>query len=71
MDKIGSLDNMHNTFKLCLDGKKINASTSGKTGDLYGFEQTATLCERKDRIQKEIEAVKQTEGLLVGNTRPV
>ena len=73
LDQIGLLDNMNKTSKLCLDGKKINASTSGKTGDidLFGFQQTPTQCERKERFQKKIEAVKQTEGLLVENTRPV
>ena len=44
LDKIASMDNKNKnkTFKLCLDGKKINASTPGSGGDvdLFGLVKT-------------------------------
>ena len=39
------------TYKLCLDGKKINSSTSSVLGDvdLFGYEQKPTLTEKQER----------------------
>lgn len=44
------------TYKLCLDGKKINGSTTGILGDvdLFGHEQKPTLREKQNRLQDEI-----------------
>lgn len=44
------------TYKLCLDGKKINGSTTGILGDvdLFGHEQKLTLREKQNRLQDEI-----------------
>ena len=49
------------TYKICLDGKKINASTSGKLGDvdLFGFEKQPTLPERKARLENELKLTEQ------------
>lgn len=57
------MDNKNKTFKLCLDGKKINASTSGSGGDvdLFGFEPSPTLAERQNRLKNEIDTVKEAE----------
>jgi hypothetical protein len=66
LDKIASMDNKNKTFKLCLDGKKINASTSGSGGDvdLFGFELSPTLAERQNRLKNEIDTVKEAETAL-------
>jgi len=66
LDKIASMDNKNKTFKLCLDGKKINASTSESGGDvdLFGFEPSPTLAERQNRLKNEIDTVKEAESAL-------
>lgn len=44
------------TYKLCLDVKKLNGSTTGILGDvdLFGHEQKPTLREKQNRLQDEI-----------------
>ena len=51
------------TFKICLDGKKINSSVSGSMGDvdLFGFEASPTLVEKKMRLDEELNLVKKTD----------
>ena len=43
------------SFKLCLDGKKVNISSISLLGGvvLFGFEDKATAQDRKDRLKKE------------------
>lgn len=43
------------SFKLCLDGKKVNISSKSLLGgvDLFGFEDKPTAQDRKDRLKKE------------------
>ncbi|KAK3085168.1 hypothetical protein FSP39_025400 [Pinctada imbricata] len=57
LEKVALHNTDEKTYKICLDGKKINASKSGSLGDidLFGFEKQPTLSERKDRLNHEIE----------------
>ena len=43
------------TFKLCVDGKKLNMSAASKIGgiDLFGFEDSPTAAKRAERIAQE------------------
>ena len=48
------------TYKVCVDGKKINAGVRGQTlGDvnLWGFEDPPTLPDRTDRLNQELAVV--------------
>ena len=47
------------TYKICVDGKKINAAITNKHGDidLWGYEQKPTLEERQTEFQKHTEAI--------------
>jgi hypothetical protein len=49
----------HKTYKICIDGKKINAAITSKEGDinLWGFEDKPTLEERQSELSNEIEAM--------------
>lgn len=51
LDKFAQQATNDQTFKLCFDGKKINASTKGEEGDidLFGFDGPS---KRKDRDLK-------------------
>ena len=61
IDAVSKSDpNQIQTYKMCVDGKKINAGTRGqKLGDinLWGFEDHPTLLERETRLQNDIEKV--------------
>ena len=52
--------------KTCLDGKKINASTTGELGDvdLFGFEKQPTLTAKKHRIHSEKAAISEAIELI-------
>jgi hypothetical protein len=56
LDKVVPTATKDKTYKIGLDGKKMNTSTSGKLGDvdLFGFEKQPTLQERKDRLESEL-----------------
>ncbi|MES9902852.1 MAG: hypothetical protein ABW168_09225, partial [Sedimenticola sp.] len=57
------------TYKLCLDGKKINAATNGKHGDidLWGYEHTPSLSERKESLEAEIKCIEKVNGIVTEN----
>ena len=47
------------TYKICVDGKKINAAVNTRQGDidLWGFEESPTLKERQEELHKEKNAI--------------
>ena len=61
IDAVSKSDpNQIQTYKMCVDGEKINAGTRGqKLGDinLWGFEDRPTLLEREIRLQNDIEKI--------------
>ncbi|KAL5011712.1 hypothetical protein ScPMuIL_010263 [Solemya velum] len=56
LDKVSMLASEDKTYKICLDGKKINASTSGQSGDidLFGFEREPTILAKRERLKREL-----------------
>jgi hypothetical protein len=60
------LADSNQTFKLCFDGKKINTSISGEYGDidLFGFEGTPTLQEKRERLKREQTMIKEAVDML-------
>ena len=57
-----------NSYKVCVDGKKINSGTHGqKLGDvnLWGFESSPSLEERVSLYNKDIEVIHDLQELLV------
>ena len=55
VDKVSEQSTPSKTYKLCVDGKKINSSLSGPEGDidLFGFEGSPTLAEKRERLRIE------------------
>ena len=56
------------SFKICVDGKKINSGTHGqKLGDinLWGFESSPTLEERESRFSKDISVLNELQERMV------
>ena len=55
LDKFAESSNPSKTNKICFDGKKINAFTSGLEGDivLWGLEHKPTLKERREQLNSE------------------
>ena len=66
LDKVSENSDSKKTYKLCLDGKKINASTSGKYGDidLWGLEHSPTLLERRACLESDQAVIKSASKLL-------
>ena len=54
------------TYKLCVDGKKINSGKSKTNGDidLFGFEKSPTLSERKAELKTETMLLKSISEIL-------
>jgi hypothetical protein len=57
------------TYKICLDGKKINSSVTGTLGDvdLFGYEAKPALEERKKRLENELKTVDICDIAVRGN----
>ena len=68
LDKVSENSDSKKTYKLCLDGKKINASTSGKYGDidLWGYEHSPTLLERRACLESDKANIKSVSKLIDG-----
>ena len=53
------------TYKICLDGKKINSSAAeGGEIDLWGFEKAPTLRDLKDKLDKEKRLISKTKEMV-------
>ena len=54
------------TYKLCVDGKKINAATNGKRGeiDLWGYESKPTLKEKQTQLMNDRAVVKDAASII-------
>jgi len=59
------------TYKLCVDGKKINVSSSQVDGEvnLFGFEDKPTFQENRDRLMTEISMIREIDNLLMSFQR--
>ena len=55
VDNVSEQSTPLKTYKLCVDGKKINSSLSSAEGDidLFGFEGSPTLAEKRERLRIE------------------
>ncbi|MEW8542406.1 MAG: YqaJ viral recombinase family protein, partial [Candidatus Thiodiazotropha sp.] len=55
LDKYAEQASKIQTFKLCFDGKKINAAIKGEQGDidLFGFDGPPNIGERRQRLEDE------------------
>ena len=61
-----------NTYTLCVDGKKINVSSSEVDGEvnLFGFEDKSTFQENRDRLMTEMSMIREMDNLLMSFQRP-
>ena len=59
------------TYKLCVDGKKINLSSSQVDGEvnLFGFEDNPTFQENRDRLMTHISMIREIDNLLMSFQR--
>ncbi|XP_053383231.1 uncharacterized protein LOC123562931 [Mercenaria mercenaria] len=66
IDKLASQTRVDKTYKLCVDGKKINAGKSKKHGDidLFGFEKPPTLSDRRATLEGETLLLKSVADIL-------
>lgn len=66
LDRVAEQSSNLKTYKLCLDGKKINASTSGQGGeiDLWGNEQKPTLKERQEQLNSDKKMIEDASTLV-------
>ena len=60
-----------NTYTLCVDGKKINVSSSQVDGEvnLLGFEDNPTFQENRDRVMTHISMIREIDNLLMSFQR--
>ncbi|KAL5010284.1 hypothetical protein ScPMuIL_012589 [Solemya velum] len=58
-DKFSHQSGTEKTYKLCVDGKKINSSLIGKHGDidLWGHESSPTITERRESLNVDVETI--------------
>lgn len=58
-DKFSQQSEPGKTYKLCVDGKKINSSLIGKHGDidLWGHESSPTIAERRGLLNVDVETI--------------
>lgn len=57
IEKIATHDNDALTYKLCVDGKKINPCSKGEV-DMWGFEDRPTFKEKQSRLKNELDFVR-------------
>ena len=59
------------TYTLCVDGKKINVSSSQVDGEvnLFGFEDNPTFQENRDRLMTHISMIREIDNLLMSFQR--
>jgi hypothetical protein len=59
------------TYTLCVDGKKINVSSSQVYGEvnLFGFEDNPTFQENRDRLMTHISMIREIDNLLMSFQR--
>ena len=60
-DKFSDQSEPEKTYKLCVDGKKINSSLIGKHEDidLWGHESSPTITERRESFNVDIETIEK------------
>ena len=59
------------TFKLCVDGKKLNVSSSQVDGEvnLFGFEDKPTFNDNRDKLQRGQVLIKDIDDILMNLQR--
>ena len=66
LDRYAEQASSEQTFKLCFDGKKINASLKGDAGDvdLFGFDGPPTIGTKRQRLEQEKQSIQVLDDLL-------